>query len=342
MKAGLEIASPIGWRVRNKDISIRLGRRCRLKLHPYERLGIGMASIRSDKNSSNDSFGLISLCSIGPILSVMLLGIIMPDLDASYTPVSVPELGTTRDAAHMFAKELPAYVSEVAIALLPVIVIFGLFQLVFRRFRRHQLGKILVGLLYTYVGLVLFLVGVNVGFMPAGATIGATIAAGGAKWLLIPIGALVGYFIVRAEPAVQVLARQVEEISNGSITQKALNYAMSIGIALSVGLAMVRILTGLNIMWILIPGYALSLGMTFFVPQIFTGCLLYTSDTALSPARPWVRPQPGPHSPWACTKAPGPSAPSAPPMPSPPRPGPHRPAQAWSQDVPPPLSAGHS
>ena len=164
-------------------------------------LGIGMASIRSDKNSSSDSFGLIAMCSIGPILSVMILGIVMPNLDAAYTPVTIPELGDTRDVARVFVDEIPTYVSDVAVAILPIIVIFGLFQLCFRRFQRHQLGKVLVGLIYTYIGLVLFLVGVNVGFMPAGATIGATIASSRMNWLLVPIGALVGYFIVRAEPA---------------------------------------------------------------------------------------------------------------------------------------------
>ena len=246
-------------------------------------LGIGMASIRSDKNSSSDSFGLISLCSIGPILSVMVLGIALPDLGAAYTPVSIPELENTQDAAQLFLQELPAYLGEVAVALLPIIVIFALFQLLFRRFRRHQLGKLLMGLLYTYLGLVLFLVGVNVGFMPAGATIGATIASGPIRWVLVPIGALVGYFIVRAEPAVQVLARQVEEISSGSITQHSINAALSIGIALSVGLAMLRILTGLSIMWFLIPGYALSLAMTFFVPQIFTGVAFDSGGVASGP-----------------------------------------------------------
>lgn len=246
-------------------------------------MGIGMAAIRSDKNSNSDSFGLISLCSIGPILSVMILGIVMPDLDASYTPVTIPDVATTKDAARVFVEEIPAYIQEVAVAILPVIILFALFQLAFRRFQRHQLGKIIVGLTYTYVGLVLFLVGVNVGFMPAGATIGATIAASSMKWLLVPIGALVGFFIVRAEPAVQVLARQVEEISNGSITQRAINQALSIGIALSVGLAMVRILTGISIMWFLIPGYAVALGLTFFVPQLFTGVAFDSGGTASGP-----------------------------------------------------------
>ena len=246
-------------------------------------LGIGMAAIRSDKNSSSDSFGLISLCSIGPILAVMLLGIVMPDLGAAYTPVSIPDVATTRDAARVFVKELPSYVGEVAVALLPIVALFGLFQLLCRRFQRHQLGRMAVGLVYTYVGLVLFLVGVNVGFMPAGATIGATIAAGRLKWMLVPIGALVGYFIVRAEPAVRVLAHQVEEISNGSITQRAINLSLSVGIALSVGLAMVRILTGISIMWFLVPGYAVALGMTFFVPQMFTGVAFDSGGVASGP-----------------------------------------------------------
>ena len=246
-------------------------------------LGIGMAAIRSDKDSGSDSFGLVAMCSIGPVLSVLLLGIFMPDMDAAYTPVSIPVLDTTRDAALVFAKELPGYIGEVALALLPVVAIFGLFQLLFRRFHRRQLGKILVGLLYTSAGLVLCLGGVNVGFMPAGATIGASIASSRLKWLLVPIGALVGYFIVRAEPAVQVLARQVEEISGGSITQRSIHYALSIGIALSVGLAMVRILMGISLMWFLIPGYAISLGMTFFVPQIFTGVAFDSGGVASGP-----------------------------------------------------------
>ena len=246
-------------------------------------LGIGMAAIRSDKDSGSDSFGLVAMCSIGPVISVLLLGIFLPDMDAAYTPVEVPVLGTTREAALVFARELPDYIAEVALALLPVVAIFGLFQLLFRRFHRRQLGKILVGLLYTYAGLVLFLVGVNVGFMPAGATIGAAIAGSTLKWLLVPIGALVGYFIVRAEPAVQVLARQVEEISGGSITQSSINHALSIGIALSVGLAMVRILTGISLMWFLIPGYVFSLGLTFFVPQIFTGVAFDSGGVASGP-----------------------------------------------------------
>lgn len=246
-------------------------------------LGIGMASVRTDKNSSTDSFGLTALCSIGPILSVMLLGICYKPQDALYTPVSMAELGTTRAVAEEFVRAFPAYAEEVAVAIIPIAGLFCLFQLISRRFHRHQLLRIVLGLAYTYVGLVLFLTGVNVGFMPAGQYIGQSVAGGRERYLLIPIGMLIGYFIVKAEPAVRVLTKQVEEITNGSITQRSIGTALSVGIALSVGLAMLRILTGLNILVFLIPGYALSLIMTFFVPQIFTGIAFDSGGVASGP-----------------------------------------------------------
>lgn len=246
-------------------------------------LGIGMASVRSDKNSNSDSFGLIAMCSIGPILAVLLLGIFYKPQDSSYSQVSIPEILTTKDAAVQFLNGVPHYAKEVFVALLPIIVMFIVFQLVFRRFHMHQVIKISSGMVYTYIGLVLFLTGVNVGFMPAGQFIGAVIASGEEKWLLIPIGMLIGYFIVKAEPAVQVLTKQVEEVSNGSITQNSIKKGLSIGIALSVGIAMLRILTGISIMWFLIPGYTLSLVMTFFVPQIFTGIAFDSGGVASGP-----------------------------------------------------------
>lgn len=246
-------------------------------------LGIGMASVRSDKNSNSDSFGLISLCSIGPILSVLLLSIFYKPEDATYEAVVLPDIVTTKDAAAEFARAFPHYAKEVAIALIPIALLFFLFQLIFRRFHHRQMMKIVAGLIYTYVGLVLFLTGVNVGFMPAGQFIGASIGGSSHKWLLVPIGALIGYYIVKAEPAVQVLTKQVEEISNGSITRTSIQMGLSAGIALSVGLAMVRILTGINILWFLIPGYAISLIMTFFVPQIFTGIAFDSGGVASGP-----------------------------------------------------------
>lgn len=246
-------------------------------------LGIGMASVRSDRNSNSDSFGLIAMCSIGPVLSVLLLGIFYKPQESVYTKTALPDILTTKDAAREFMRGIPLYAKEVMTALLPILVLFAVFQLVFKRFKRHQLLKICSGLVYTYIGLVLFLTGVNVGFMPVGQFIGEAIAAGERKWLLIPIGMLIGYFIVKAEPAVQVLTKQVEEVTNGSITQKSIKTGLSVGIAVSVGIAMLRILTGVSILWFLIPGYLLSLLMTFFVPQIFTGIAFDSGGVASGP-----------------------------------------------------------
>ena len=248
-------------------------------------LGIGMASVRTDKNSSTDSFGLTALCSVGPILAVMILGICFRPENAEYTPVSLVELDTTKEVAREFTRAFPHYAEEVAIAIVPIVILFCVFQIISKRFHKHQLLRIVLGLVYTYGGLVMFLTGVNVGFMPAGQFIGQTIAGaeGVQKFLLIPIGALIGYFIVKAEPAVRVLTKQVEEITNGSISQNSIGTALSIGIALSVGLAMLRILTGLNIMYFLVPGYALALVMTFFVPQIFTGIAFDSGGVASGP-----------------------------------------------------------
>lgn len=246
-------------------------------------LGIGMASVRSDKNSSSDSFGLIALCSLGPILSVLLLGVFYQPDDAVYVPVQLAELSSTRAAAAEFARALPVYMREVAVALIPIACLFFLFQLIFRRFHKHQIGRILLGMVYTYLGLVLFLTGVNVGFMPAGEYIGSSLASGSHKWILVPIGIVIGYFIVRAEPAVQVLTRQVEEVSNRSISQGSIQKSLSVGVAVSVGIAMLRIVTGISILWFLIPGYVISLVLTFFVPQIYTGIAFDSGGVASGP-----------------------------------------------------------
>ena len=246
-------------------------------------LGLGIASTRSDKNSASDSFGLITLCALGPIRCALLLGISYRPEPASTSINTVPTISTTAQAAQYFFHSFPEYLEEVAMALFPIAGLFLVFQTTTRRFKRGMLLRISLGLLYTYAGLVLFLCGANVGFMPAGQLIGATIAGGAEKWLLIPIGMLIGYYIVKAEPAVAVLTKQVEEVSNGSISHRAMGLALSIGVCVSVGLAMVRVLTGLNIFWLLIPGYAISLGLTFLVPSIFTGIAFDSGGVASGP-----------------------------------------------------------
>ena len=146
-----------------------------------------------------------------------------------------------------------------------------------------QLRKIGVGFVYTFTGLSLFLTGVNVGFMPVGHYLGQQLALSGQEWVLVPLGMLIGYFLVTAEPAVHVLNRQVESITNGGISQRAMMLSLSIGVACSVGMAMLRVLTGISIYYILVPGYLAALGLTFCVPKIFTGIAFDSGGVASGP-----------------------------------------------------------
>lgn len=246
-------------------------------------IGIGLSSIRNDKNGSSDSFGLISFCSIGPIVMVLLLGIFYHPSDAAYTPTQIPDVITMQDVMREFLRMTPDYSREVGKSILPVLVVFLLFQLISRRYHRHQFAKMAVGFLYTIIGLILFLTGVNVGFAPVGSLLGSNLAEQAWKWLLIPVGALIGYYIVKAEPAVQVLNKQVEDVTNGSISRDAMNLCMSIGVASSVGLALLRVLTGISIYWLLIPGYIIALVLTRFVPKVFVGIAFDSGGVASGP-----------------------------------------------------------
>lgn len=245
--------------------------------------GIGIAAIRSDRHAEDDSFGLVSLCSIGPILSVLVLGMIFKPESAEQVSESIPIIDNTVDLWKLFAVEFPTYIEEIAISILPIVVFFGIFQLISRDVNKHTLIKIGIGLVYTYVGLVLFLTGVNVGFMPAGNYLGQTLASLPYAWILVPIGMIIGYFIVKAEPAVFVLTKQVEEMTSGAISAKAMGTSLSLGVSASVGLAMIRVLTGINILWFLVPGYAIALILTFFVPKLFTAIAFDSGGVASGP-----------------------------------------------------------
>lgn len=245
-------------------------------------LGVGISAIRNDRHAADDSFGLVALCSVGPILAVLILGMIFHPENSSPGLIHAIHIEDTVELWKIFSVELPAYLREIAVSLLPIVAFFGLFQVISLRLSRRNLGKIVVGLIYTYIGLVLFLTGANVGFMPAGSYLGSVIA-GNYPLLLIPIGAVIGYFIVKAEPAVYVLNHQVEEITDGAISARAMGTCLSLGVAVSVALAMTRVLTGVNILCFLIPGYAVALGLSFVVPKIFTAIAFDSGGVASGP-----------------------------------------------------------
>ena len=235
-------------------------------------LGVGVSAIRGDRHAADDSFGLVAMCSIGPILAVLTLGIAFRAADSTYIPPVLPEVADSVELWQLFREGLPTYLAEIARSLLPIVLMFGAFQLIALRLDRRTLGRIGVGLVYTYIGLVLFLTGANVGFMPAGNYLGQVLA-----------GQSIGYFIVKAEPAVYVLNKQVEEVTDGAISAQAMGLALSAGVSISVGLAMVRVLTGISILWFLVPGYVFAISISFVVPKLFTAIAFDAGGVASGP-----------------------------------------------------------
>lgn len=233
-------------------------------------IGVGVASLRSDKGAETDGFGLTALCSVGPILAVMILGIIFQPQSIETGAEEFSIINNSKDLILVFGKAIPKYLEEVAIALAPIVAFFFIFQTIGTKLNSQAIIKILIGLLYTYVGLVLFLVGVNTGFLQVGRYLGEAIGKLSYNWIIVPIGMLIGYFVVAAEPAVHVLTKQVFELTSGAIPKKALRFSLMIGVAVSVGLAMLRILLNIDITYFLIPGYLIALVLTFIVPETFT------------------------------------------------------------------------
>lgn len=244
-------------------------------------LGLGLASIRGDKTTEEDSFGLVSLCLIGPIITVLILGMF-------YTPsggsaIVVPEIQSISDIILLYISNFPEYFVQIAVALLPMIILFAVFQVLRLHLRRRKILKISAGTVYTYLGLVLFLISANIGFMPAGYQLGSILIENTSAWVLILVGLVIGYFVVAAEPAVFVLKKQVEEITEGAISAKAMGLGLSIGVGISVALAMLRVVTGLSILYFVIPGYVIALILTFVVPRLFTSIAFDSGAVASGP-----------------------------------------------------------
>lgn len=245
-------------------------------------LGTGISNIRSDKAAVADSFGLVALCSIGPILAVLILGFFYTE-GSAVTEIVTASFSDTAEITGAYIRAIPVYMKEMAAALLPIVAIFLLFQIFSIKMSMRNLAKIFIGILYTYVGLVLFLSGVNVGFSSLGAVLGAGLVSGNLKYFTVPLAMLLGWFIIFAEPAVAVLETQIEEVSAGAIPGKAIKFSLSVAIAIAMGLSMLRVLTGISIMWFIIPGYAIALILSFFVPDIYTAIAFDSGGVASGP-----------------------------------------------------------
>ncbi len=242
-------------------------------------VGVGIAGTIGGRNSGENSFGLLALCSVGPILTVMILGLTSKG-SVDYS-IASGTYEVADDVAAAFFSEMWQVVKEVGLALILICAAFTVLQLIYLKLPAPRIKRIAVGIAYTFVGLVVFLTAVSVGFLPIGFKLGSQIAE--IPWVLVPIGFVLGMLVVLAEPAVHVLNKQVEEVTNRAITKKSMMIALSVGVGISIGLSMLRIWLDFSILYYLIPGYILSLGLSFFVPPIYTAIAFDSGGVASGP-----------------------------------------------------------
>ncbi len=241
-------------------------------------LGVGISSVLGDRHSQENSFGLVALCSIGPILAVLVLGIFARN-DLAY---AVPDYTVSADIAGSFLHTAAHTAKEVAVALGLIVAFFIIFQIAFLRLPKKRLLKIALGVLFTYIGLVLFLTGVNVGFMPIGYKLGFQMAQA-SKSFLVLLGLAMGVLVVLAEPAIHVLNQQVEEVTSGYITKRSMILGLCIGVGASIALSVIRIIFDFSIVYYIIPGYFLSLALSLFVPPMYTAVAFDSGGVASGP-----------------------------------------------------------
>ncbi len=241
-------------------------------------LGVGIATTLGGKNMGENSFGLIAMCSVGPILAVMILGATITG-DIGY---EIPDYSVESKLGGALFSTLYHTFTEVLLALGLIVAFFIILQIFFLKLPKKALIRITVGLIYTLLGLVIFLTAVNIGFMPIGYKLGSQLA-GGNSTLLVAFGFILGMVVVLAEPAVHVLNKQVDDITDGTVSKKSMMIALSIGVGISIGLSMLRIIYDFNILYYIIPGYFVSLGLSFFVPGIYTAIAFDSGGVASGP-----------------------------------------------------------
>ena len=242
-------------------------------------LGVGIAATIGGRNSSENSFGLVAMCSVGPILAVLLLGLVNGgDISAP----GVDDYLFADDVSAAIGHTLLETTKDVSIALGLVVAFFFAVDFIFLKLPRKKLIQILVGTAFTYIGLIVFLTAVHIGFMPVGFKMGQELAKASPTAIILA-GFALGLVVVLAEPAVHVLNKQVEEITGGTVSKRAMMFALSTGVGLSICLSVIRILFGFSVLYYLVPGYLISLGLSFFVPKIYTAIAFDSGGVASGP-----------------------------------------------------------
>ncbi len=244
-------------------------------------LGASVAGAIGGKNKSENSFGMTAICSVGPIMMTMLLCLIFkPEVNPSIETTPITDF---MSLISVYLSTLGHSFKEVLIALLPIAILFYIFNIISFKLPKIEVIRITIGFLYTYIGLAVFLTGVNAAYMGTGYFIGKSLGALSSKWILVLVAALVGLLIILAEPAVNVLVKQVEEISSGNIKKGTLKIALTLSMAFALAISMLRIIYGFSIWYIIGIGYLVALGLSFFVPKVYTTIAFDAGGVASGP-----------------------------------------------------------
>lgn len=244
-------------------------------------LGVGVAATLGGRNAGENSFGLIALCSVGPILSVLLLGIFFQG-NIEYDLPSYAQAGYTLHVGAETAITFLETIGEVAVSLALLVAFFFLFNFLILHLPKKQLLKIVLGIGFTFVGLVLFLTAVKIGFMPVGYKVGYSLSEQHPAFL-VAFATVLGMVAVLAEPAVHVLKKQIQDITEGSVSSLSVSVALAVGVGLSIGLSVIRIIFDFNILYYLVPGYLLSFALSFCVPKLYTAIAFDSGGVASGP-----------------------------------------------------------
>lgn len=242
-------------------------------------LGIGISLTIGGRNADENSFGLIALCSVGPVIAVMMLSLFSGGDGLTY---EIPDYSIQAHLGIHLWDTFKEIMSDVGYSLLLLVISFGVLQFVILKLPKRKLLRIFIGICYTFVGLVVFLASATIGFMPIGYKLGYQLAAAGDIPLTV-FAFIIGMVVVLAEPAVHVLNKQVEDVTSGSVTKREMMLALSIGVGVSIGFSVIRIIFGFSVLYYLIPGYLISLGLSFFVPKLYTAIAFDSGGVASGP-----------------------------------------------------------
>ena len=241
-------------------------------------LGVGLSLTAGGRNFRENSFGIVALCSIGPIIAVLIL-----NLGAgSALPVINTDYSQGESVLYSVLLSFLGNLKDVSVSVLLIFCVFLILDFIFIKLSKEKLQQIIVGTIFTLVGIVIFLTAVQVGFMPMGYDIGRAMASAGKPFIIV-FAFIIGAVVVIAEPAIVVLTKQVEEITMGGVSKRSMLAALSVGVGAAICLSIIRIIYNFSILYFVVPGYVLSLGLSFFVPKLYTSIAFDSGGVASGP-----------------------------------------------------------